>query len=59
VFDRARVIELRAAGASWRDIAAELAISVRTATRVYAQGVAKSLSRVTRTRGAMTRVAGA
>ena len=34
VFDRARVIELRAAGRSWRDIAAELAISVRTARRV-------------------------
>lgn len=41
VFDRAAVAELRAAGRSWREAAAALAVSVRTVQRVYAQGVAK------------------
>ena len=45
VFDRARVVELRAAGWSWRQIAAALAVSVRTVRRVYEQGVAKRSSR--------------
>jgi hypothetical protein len=40
-FDRARVVELRAAGRSWRETVAALGVSVRTARRVYAQGVAK------------------
>ena len=41
VFDRARVVELRAAGWSWRQMAAALTVSVRTVRRVYEQGVAK------------------
>jgi DNA invertase Pin-like site-specific DNA recombinase len=45
VFDRARVVELRAAGWSWREMAAVLAVSVRTVRRVYEQGVAKRSSR--------------
>jgi DNA invertase Pin-like site-specific DNA recombinase len=57
VFDRAQVVELRCAGRSWRDIAAVLAISVRTARGVYAQGVAKPLNRETGIRGALTQVA--
>jgi DNA invertase Pin-like site-specific DNA recombinase len=36
VFDRAQVVASRDAGRSWRETAAELAISVRTARRVYA-----------------------
>jgi DNA invertase Pin-like site-specific DNA recombinase len=59
VFDRARVVELRAAGRSWRETAAALAVSVRTVRRVYAQGVAKPSSRETGIGGAMKRVAGA
>jgi hypothetical protein len=57
--DRAPVVELRAAGRSWRETAAALAVSVRTARRVYAQGVAKPSSRETGAGGAMKRVAGA
>jgi DNA invertase Pin-like site-specific DNA recombinase len=45
VFDRARVVELRAAGWSWREMATALAVSVRTVRRVYEQGVAKRSSR--------------
>jgi DNA invertase Pin-like site-specific DNA recombinase len=59
VFDRAQVVKLRAAGRSCRETAAELAISVRTARRVYAQGVAKPLDWEAGISGAMTRVAGA
>src|SRR5215472_5777410 len=49
VFDRARVVELRAAGRSWRQIAATLSVSTRTVIRVYAQGVAKGSSQETGT----------
>ena len=44
VFDRAGVVGLRAAGRSWREIATKPFVSVRTARRVYAQGVAKPSS---------------
>jgi DNA invertase Pin-like site-specific DNA recombinase len=56
VFDRAGVVELRAAGRSWRQIAAALSASVRTVRRV---GVAKPLSSETETSGAKARVRGA
>jgi DNA invertase Pin-like site-specific DNA recombinase len=60
VFDRARVVELRAAGQSWRQIAAALSVSTRTARRVYEQGsVAKPLIKETWSSDAMKRVAGA
>jgi len=58
VFDRAQVVRRRAAGESWRDIAA--ALSTRTARRVYEQGsVAKPLIRETGPSDVMKRVAGA
>jgi DNA invertase Pin-like site-specific DNA recombinase len=41
VFDRARVIELRDSGQSWRQISAALGVAVRTLRRVYSSGVAK------------------
>src|SRR6516162_8264742 len=47
VFDRARVLELRDAGQSWRQIAAKLSVSARTVIRVYEQGVAKGSSQET------------
>jgi len=56
VFDRARVIELRDAGRSWRQIAAALSASVRTVRRV---GVAKPSSCEIETGGAKARVRGA
>jgi DNA invertase Pin-like site-specific DNA recombinase len=59
VFDRAAVAELRAAGQSWREIAAELSVSVRSVRRVYAQGVAKPSSREMGISGGIKRVAGA
>jgi DNA invertase Pin-like site-specific DNA recombinase len=60
VFDRARVVELRDAGRSWRDIAIALDVSTRTARRVYEQGsVAKPLAREARSGDGMKRVAGA
>ena len=58
VFDRARVVELRESGRSWRQIAAALAASVRTVRRVYGS-VAKPSSRETETGGAKARVRGA
>jgi DNA invertase Pin-like site-specific DNA recombinase len=58
VFDRARVIELRDAGRSWREMAAAFAVSVRTVRRVY-EGVAKPSSCETETGGAKARVRGA
>jgi DNA invertase Pin-like site-specific DNA recombinase len=54
VFDRARVVELRESGRSWRQIAAALSASVRTVRRV---GVAKPSSRETETSSAKARVA--
>ena len=60
VFDRAQVVRRRAAGESWRDIAAALSVSTRTARRVYEQGsVAKPLIRETGPSDVMKRVAGA
>ena len=56
VFDRSRVVELRAAGRSWRQIAATLSASVRTVRRV---SVAKPSSYETETGGAKARVRGA
>jgi DNA invertase Pin-like site-specific DNA recombinase len=47
VFDRVRVVELRDAGRSWRQIAAELSVSVATVRRVYEQGVPKPFARET------------
>ncbi len=41
VFDRARVIELRDAGQSWRQIAGTLGVAVRTVRRVCESGLAK------------------
>jgi DNA invertase Pin-like site-specific DNA recombinase len=58
VFDRARVIELRDAGRSWREMAAALAVSVRTVRRVYGS-VAKTSSWGAETGGTKTRVRGA
>jgi DNA invertase Pin-like site-specific DNA recombinase len=58
VFDRARVIELRDAGRSWRHIAATLSVSTRTVIRVYEQGVAKGSSQETGTSDAIKQVAG-
>jgi hypothetical protein len=57
VFDRARVIELRDAGRSWRQIAATLSVSTRTVIRVYEQGVAKGSSQETGASDAIKRVA--
>jgi DNA invertase Pin-like site-specific DNA recombinase len=46
VFDRARVMELRNAGRSWRQISAALGgVAVRTVRRVYNSGVAKPAHR--------------
>ena len=59
VFDRARVIELRAAGRSWRQIAAALAVGVATVRRVYSGGVPKPCAKETGSHDAMKRVASA
>jgi DNA invertase Pin-like site-specific DNA recombinase len=59
VFDRARVIELRYAGESWRQIAATLSVSTRTAIRVYELGVAKGSSQAARTSCPIKQVLGA
>lgn len=60
VSDRVRVIELRAAGRSWRQIAAALSASVATVRRVYERGgVPKPSARETRGSDAIKRVAGA
>jgi DNA invertase Pin-like site-specific DNA recombinase len=59
VFDRARVIELRDADQSWRQIAATLSVSTRTVIRVYEQGVAKGSSQETGTSDAIKQVASA
>jgi DNA invertase Pin-like site-specific DNA recombinase len=45
VFDRRQVIELRAAGRSWRQIAAALGISTGTARAVFNAGVQKPPAR--------------
>jgi DNA invertase Pin-like site-specific DNA recombinase len=58
VFDRAAVVELRAAGQSWRQIAAALSVSVGTVRRVY-DGVPKPSDRETASGGAIKRVGGA
>jgi DNA invertase Pin-like site-specific DNA recombinase len=59
VFDRARVLELREAGQSWRQIAATLSVGVATVCRVYDQGVPKPSIKETQNRSTMKRVAGA
>jgi DNA invertase Pin-like site-specific DNA recombinase len=59
VFDRVKVIELRDAGRSWRQIAAALSVGVATVRRVYSGGVPKPCSKETRSHDAMKRVAGA
>ncbi len=59
VFDRSRVVELRAAGQSWRQIAAILSVSVASVRRVYEQGVPKPSRTETAIGGGMKRVAGA
>jgi DNA invertase Pin-like site-specific DNA recombinase len=58
VFDRAKVVELRHAGQSWRQIAAALSVSVGTVRRVYSGGVPKPSSKETRNGDAITQVAG-
>ena len=58
VFDRARVIELRDAGRSWRQIASTLSVGVATVCRVYDQGVPKPSTKETQNRDAIKRVAG-
>jgi DNA invertase Pin-like site-specific DNA recombinase len=45
VFDRDRVLELRAVGRSWRQIAAALGISTGTARTVFKTGVQKPLAK--------------
>jgi DNA invertase Pin-like site-specific DNA recombinase len=57
VFDRARVLEMRECGRSYREIASALAVSVRTVRRVYERGVAKPSSRETGIGDAIKRVA--
>lgn len=57
VFGRAAVVELRAAGRSWLEIATELSVSVRSVRRVDAQGVAKPSSSETGIGDAIKRVA--
>jgi DNA invertase Pin-like site-specific DNA recombinase len=59
VFNHAAVVELRPDGRSWRETATALAVSVRTARRVYAQGVAKHSARGAVISDAIKRVAGA
>ena len=56
MFDRARVVELRAAGWSWRQMAAAPAVSGRIVRRVYEQGVAKRSSPETGFSDAVKRV---
>jgi hypothetical protein len=57
VFDRARVVDLRAAGRSWRQIAAALGVSTGTARTVFKTGVQKPLAREMAGGGASQRVA--
>jgi DNA invertase Pin-like site-specific DNA recombinase len=59
VFDRARVVELRESGQSWRQIAAALGISTGTARTVFKTGVQKPLAKETRNGGAITQLASA
>ena len=47
VFDRASVVELRAAGRSWRQIASARSVSVATVRWVYSEGVPKPYSQKT------------
>jgi DNA invertase Pin-like site-specific DNA recombinase len=58
VFDRASVVELRAAGRSWRQIASALSVSVATVRRFYSEGVPKPYSKETGNADAIKRVAG-
>ena len=59
VFERARVVELRDAGQSCRQIAATLSVGVATVCRVYSGGVPKPSIKETRNGDAIKRVAGA
>jgi DNA invertase Pin-like site-specific DNA recombinase len=52
VFDRASVVELRAAGRSWRQIATALCISTGTARSAFSTGVQKPIARETAAGGA-------
>ena len=47
VFDRAAVVELRASGRSWREIATALGVSTGTARTVFNSGVQKPIERET------------
>jgi DNA invertase Pin-like site-specific DNA recombinase len=58
VFDRRRVVELRDSGASWRQIARALGVSLGTVCRVY-QSVPKPCVKETGISDAKKRVAGA
>lgn len=60
IFNRAQVVELRAAGQSWRDIAASLGVSVVTAYSAYqAFDVRKPMPCATAPDDAVERVAAA
>ena len=59
VFDRVKVIELRDAGRSWRQIAAALSVGVATVRRVYSGGVPKPCAKETGSNDAIKRFAGA
>ena len=59
VFNRAAVVELRAAGQSWSQMAAALGVGVGTVRRTYEQGLPKPSSRETGISDAVKRVAGA
>ena len=44
IFDRAQILELRAAGQSWRAIAATLGVGIATVHRAFQMGVPKPIS---------------
>jgi DNA invertase Pin-like site-specific DNA recombinase len=58
IFDRAQVVERRAAGESWRDVARALKVGVGTARRAY-HSVPKTPTVSAATAGASQRLAGA
>jgi DNA invertase Pin-like site-specific DNA recombinase len=59
VFSRTRVLELRAEGKSWRQIATSLGVGIATAHRTFQASVPKPCSQETEAGGAMALVIGA
>ena len=57
VFDRTRVLELRAVGQSWRQISTALSVGMGTVRRVYEQGVPKPSAKKTGNNDEMKRFA--